>query len=59
MSKYKTVFSLRIKKILKEKGFEPDWESDNLVKPGYRCWVYEASPAFLKVFEELTFRKED
>lgn len=57
MQKFKTVFSLRIKKALKEKGFEPDWESDNLVKPGFKCWVYEATPEFMEAFDQVASAK--
>lgn len=59
MQKYKTIFSLRIKKALREKGFEPEWESDNLIKPGFKCWIYELSPAFLEAYDEVASGKED
>ena len=57
MPRYKRIYSLRISQELKRLGFEPIVEADNIKKPGFKCWVYEASPAFLKAFDEL-LRKE-
>jgi len=50
---YKTVYTLRIKQKLKNFGIEPILEKDNIKKPGYKCWVYEATPAFLSAFNEV------
>ena len=55
--KYKTIYTLYIKQELKKRGFEPVWENDNINKPGFKCWVYEATPAFLAAFTEVA-RKE-
>ena len=57
--RFKRVYSLRIKQELKKLGFEPVTEADNIQKPGFKCWVYEASPAFLEAFENIAFRKEE
>ena len=56
--KYKTIFSLRIKQQLKELGIEPLFETDNTKKQGFKCWVYEESPAFLDAFAEAIGKKE-
>ena len=53
MPKFKRVYSLRINQELKKLGFEPVLETDNINKPGFKCWVYEVTPAFLKVFDRL------
>ena len=50
IQKYKRVYSLRINQELKKLGFEPIIEADNINKPGFKCWVYEVSPAFLQAF---------
>lgn len=52
-TKYKKIFTLKIMRKLKEMGFEPILETDNLRKPGFKCWVYEASPAFYEAFAEV------
>ena len=56
---FKRVFSLRVKEGLKDLGFEPLVEVDNANKPGYKCWVYEKSPAFMAAFQEVANRKGD
>ena len=58
-TKYKRVYALRIKEKLKELGFEPILETDNVQKPGFKCWLYEASPAFLEAFKKYAYRKEE
>jgi hypothetical protein len=55
---HKRIYSLRLKKELKKLGFEPIIEADNIQKPGFKCWVYEISPAFLEAFDKL-LRKEE
>ena len=56
--KFKRIYSIRIKQELKKMGFEPVTEADNVQKPGFVCWVYEASPAFLNAFTEAIGKKE-
>ena len=51
--KFKTIFSLRIMTILKEYGFTPTVETDNLNKPGFKCWVYEVTPEFTSALDEI------
>ena len=53
MPKYKTVFSLRIKQELKKMGFDPILETDNINKPGFKCWIYELSPSFMETFLKI------
>lgn len=53
MSNFKRVYTLRIKQELKNLGFEPVLEADNVNKPGFKTWLYEATPAFLEAFEEI------
>ena len=38
--KYVTIFSLRVRKELRKRGFEPLVETDNYLKPGFKCWKY-------------------
>lgn len=45
-TKYKTIFSLRVKMALRENGIEPILETDNRDKPGFKCWVYVVTPEF-------------
>lgn len=57
--RFKRVYSLRIKQELKKMGFEPVTEADNIQKPGFVCWVYEASPAFLEALDRAISGKEE
>ena len=57
--KFKRVYSIRIKQELKKMGFEPVTEADNVQKPGFICWVYEASPAFLEALDRVISGKEE
>jgi len=54
----KMIYSFRIKTLLELKGFKPILETDNPKYQGYKCWMFEATPAFLEAFEEVAFRKE-
>ena len=38
--KYITIFSLRVRNELRKRGFEPLVETDNFLKPGFKCWKY-------------------
>lgn len=58
-SNHKIVFALWIKQRLKELGFEPILEMDNFKNPGYKCWIYEATPAFLEAFTKVANEKEE
>ena len=57
--KFKRVYSLRINQELRKMGFEPVTEADNVQKPGFVCWVYEASPAFLEALDRAISGKEE
>lgn len=35
--KFKTIYSLRVRQLLREKGFEPLAEMDNYFKPEFKC----------------------
>jgi len=51
--KYKTVYSLRVRQQLREKGFEPLAELDNPYKEWLKCWRYLITPEFEKAFSEI------
>ena len=59
MSNFKRVYTLRIKQELKKLGFEPVLETENINKPGYKTWLYEASPAFIEAFEKIANKRRD
>ena len=58
MQSTKIIFSRRIKDLLIDKGFEPIRRFEDVKRPGFWIWEFEATPAFLKAFEEVAFRKE-
>lgn len=53
MSKYKIIYSLRIRQCLREKGFEPLLEIDNEYKPGFKCWRYLNTKDFAEALSEI------
>ena len=59
MSNFKRVYTLRIKQELKKLGCEPVLEAENINKPGYKTWLYEASPAFIEAFEEIANKRRE
>lgn len=50
---FKRVYSLRVRIALREKGFEPLFEEENVYKPGFKCWLYLNTPEFNQVFSEI------
>ena len=58
MQSTKIIFSRRIKDLLVDKGFEPIRRFEDVKRPGFWIWEFQATPAFLKAFEEVAFRKE-
>ena len=50
------VYSLRVRIALREKGFEPLFEEDNIYKHGLKCWTYQKTPDFIKTFDEIMRR---
>lgn len=54
----RTIYSFRIKNLLELRGFKPVLETNNPRIEGYKCWVFEASPAFEQAFVEVA-GKED
>lgn len=54
----RTIYSFRIKNLLELRGFKPLLETDNPRMRGYKCWVFESTPAFEEAFVEIA-GKED
>ena len=54
----KIIFSRRIKDLLVEKGFRPIRRFEDVKKPGFWVWEFEASPAFKAAFAEVAYKKE-
>jgi len=52
-SKFKVIYSLKIRVALREKGFEPVFEMDNIYEPGFKCWQYLNTPEFSKTLDEI------
>ena len=38
---------------LSKLGIEPILEKDNATQPGFKCWLYETTPEFLKAFPQI------
>lgn len=51
--KYETIYSLRIRTALREKGFEPVAEMKNPYKEWLKCWRYVVTPEFEKTLYEI------
>lgn len=49
----KVIYSLRIHILLQEQGFCFLTEMKNPKNPKYNCWVYEATPEFLAVLDNI------
>ena len=47
------MYSLRVRIALRDKGFEPIFEEDNIYKPGLRCWAYQSTSEFYEAFSEV------
>lgn len=56
--RFKCIYSLWVKEELKDLGFEPITEKDNINKPGFKCWVYEETPAFMAEFVKIAGRED-
>ena len=54
----RTIYSFRIKNLLELRGFKPVLETNNPRIEGYKCWVFEASPAFEQAFIEVAGRED-
>lgn len=54
----RTIYSFRIKNLLELKGFKPILETNNPVKEGYKCWIFESTPAFEEAFIEIAGRRD-
>lgn len=55
----KVIYSLRIRNILAVQGFEYLKEVDNPKIPGFKCWIYEATPHFLDIYDKILSEKEE
>lgn len=53
MPKYKTIFSLRIRTLLRQKGIEPLFECPNLKIEGYKCWVYSWTDELQSALDDI------
>ena len=51
------IFSRRVKDLLLEKGFQPLRRIEDVKKPGFWVWEFEATPAFHKAFVEIAGKK--
>lgn len=49
----KVIYSLEIRNILAVQGFDYLREIDNFKKPGFKCWIYEATPEFLDIYDQI------
>lgn len=54
----KIIFSRRIKDLLVEKGFRPIRQFEDVKRPGFWVWEFQATPAFLAAFAEVAYKKE-
>jgi len=52
------VYSFKVRTKLELMGFSPIGEIPNPKANQYKCWIYEATPAFLEAFKEVTYKKE-
>ena len=53
MQSTKIIFSRRIKDLLIEMGFKPIRQFEDVKRPGFWVWEFEASPAFLEAFVKV------
>ena len=51
--KFKTIYSLRVRQLLREKGFEPLAEMDNYFKPEFKCQQYANTEEFRLALSEI------
>ena len=54
----KYIFSRRIKELLRKQGFYPIDRFEDVKKPGFWVWEYEATPAFMTAFLEIAGRED-
>jgi len=52
------IYSFRIKNLLELRGFKPLLETNNPKVNNYKCWVFEATPAFEQAFIEIAGRED-
>ena len=54
----KIILSRTIKDLLIEKGFQPIRQFEDVKRPGFWVWEFQADPAFLAAFAEVAYKKE-
>ena len=54
----KIIFSRRVKDKLVEKGYKPLKRFEDVKRPGFWVWEFEATPAFEKAFLEIAGRED-
>ena len=52
-TKFKIIYSLRIRILLAEMGFQPIVEMDNMLKPPLKCWKYIVTPEFEEALTQI------
>ena len=52
-AKTKIIYSLKLHIALQQRGLRPLLEMRNPSNQALNCWVYERTPQFEKIFEEL------
>lgn len=52
--KYKTIYSLRVRMALRDKGIEPLAENESPYDSRFKCWLYSCTPEFWIAFNEVT-----
>ena len=52
------IYSFRIKNLLELRGFKPLLQTNNPKTNKYKCWIFEATPAFEKAFLEIAGRED-
>lgn len=52
-NKFKTIYSLKIRILLRNEGVEPLLEKNSPYKSGLKCWVYEVTDNFNKALDKI------
>lgn len=53
MQSTKIIFSRRIKDLLVDRGFEPIRRFEDVKRPGFWIWEFQATPEFMQAFVEI------
>lgn len=49
----KVIYSLRVYLQLEQRGFQPISTMPNPNKPNLMCWVFDKTPEFMRVLDEI------